>query len=306
MKKSKTDFEQVSAILEAKRAAEPAGSVSGLLLELFGKLNSEGSARGLRYMLAYYGLGNEEAQTLEAIGENLAGGLTRERVRQVIDHCLNSIVKLESAQEPGKKPYEKTIAAFGELMKKSELKFSKLEDFEKELDLGSIAEDKKGLISFLNDAGIRQVVYREEHYVYPEGMARNDAITMIQANNKKARRAKTVEKMQSMSKTVTYVPLETREHLLRESEKQEIALNRMYENILREFMEQKPYKDSGDFVKTQSWKARRGKAEWCQVGIYIEKEVFDQVKACAKAVSPTAISNMAYICQAFIWDSKRK
>ena len=303
MKKSKTDFDAVELLIKNKTSAD--SNITNALMDLIKKNNTESSARGLKYTLSYYGLADGTALTLESIGEKLAHGLTRERVRQVIDHSLGNLLKAERLEVQDKRPYERVQGAFSSLLASTGQNFAKLSDFEKTLRLGPIAEDKKGLIAFLNDAGIRQVVYREDHYIYPESVTRNEAITLIQASNKKTRRAKTVEKMQGMAKTVTYVPIITREYLLAKSAKDGIALNRMYEQILESFIALHPCSSSADFVKTQSWKARRGKAEWCQVGIYIEKSIFDLVKEHAKQIKPTTVSNMAFICQAFIWASKR-
>jgi hypothetical protein len=113
-----------------------------------------------------------------------------------------------------------------------------------------------------------------------------------------------MDKMAKMAKTVTYVPIDTREFLLADAKRRDIPLNRLYEKVLTQFIGKNPCKSSEDFEKTQSWRARKGKAEWSQVGIYIEKDVFDQVKVAAAKVKPEPISNMSYICQAFVCFSR--
>lgn len=302
MKKSKTDLEAAQAVLQAPTS--PATLRGELASALRGALN-ESNARGFHYMISYYGLGESKGMTLEAIGEKVAGGLTRERVRQIIDGALAILLKQEAGSGQIK-PYERARERFERMLAERSSEFLRLSDFVQEGYFESFAQNAKGLIAFLNDAGIRQVVYRGAHYIYPDRLDRRDAIEHIQSENKKARRSRTLEKMGQMAKTVTYVPTETREFLLESAKASDTALNRLYEGILKDFMGQAPYKGSADFAKTQSWRARQGKAEWSQVGIYIEKDVFDQVKEKASKVKPEAVSNMSYICQAFVWFSKKK
>lgn len=302
MKKSKTDLEAAQAVLAA--SASPA-SLKGELATALQLALNENNARGFHYMIAYYGLGDNKGMTLEAIGEKVAGGLTRERVRQIIDGALAILLKQEAC-DVAQKPYERARERFEGMLAERSGHFLRLSDFVTDAYFQSFSDNPKGLIAFLNDAGVRQVVYRGAHYIYPDRLDRREAIERIQGENKKERRGRTLAKMGQMAKTVTYVPTETREFLLGQAKGSGVALNRLYEKILRDFMEQAPYKGSADFAKTQSWRARQGKAEWSQVGIYIEKEVFDQVKERAGRVKPEAVSNMSYICQAFVWFSKQK
>jgi hypothetical protein len=253
-------------------------------------------------MIHYYGLSGAPGLTLEAIGLDIAGGLTRERVRQIIDSALNVLIRAEASSSIT--PYKKTKAQFDDLLGQSGQRFLRLTDFVEQEYFAGFGEDPKGLIAFLNDAGIRQVVYRGAHYIYPKHIDRRVAIEFVQAENKKTRRAKTVEKMGKMAKTVTYVPQETREFLLKDAERRNVALNRLYEQILLKFIEKPVCKSSDEFEKTQSWRARKGKAEWSQVGIYIDKVVFDKVKNAAAKVKTEPVSNMAYICQAFVCFAK--
>lgn len=302
MKKNKSEQDEVLGMIAARTESD--SGMSGELLSLISSSLAGNNARGFKYMLHYYGLNDQPGMTLEAIGTDIAGGLTRERVRQIIDGALNVLLRAEAL--PGAlTPYKKTKARFDELISASGQQFLRLADFMAEQSFRGFGLDPKGLIAFLNDAGIRQVVYRGAHYIYPKSLDRREAIELVQVENKKSRRAKTVEKMGKMAKTVTYVPQETREYLLSEAEKRDIPLNRLYEKILMAFIAKPPCKASEDFEKTQSWRARKGKAEWSQVGIYIDKAIFDQVKAAASRVRPEAISNMSYICQAFVSFSKK-
>lgn len=301
MKKSKTDLEAARAVLAGSAAP---GTLKGELAAALSMALNENNARGFHYMISYYGLGESKGMTLEAIGEKIAGGLTRERVRQIIDGALAILLKQEGA-EGAQKPYERARERFESMLAERSGHFLRLSDFVTEGYFQSFEENPKGLIAFLNDAGVRQVVYRGAHYIYPDRLDRREAIERIQGENKKERRGRTLAKMSRMAKTVTYVPTETREFLLDQAQSSGMALNRLYEKILRDFMQSEPYKGSADFAKTQSWRARQGKAEWSQVGIYIEKGVFDQVKERAGAVKPEPVSNMSYICQAFVWFSKQ-
>lgn len=300
MKNNKSEMDDVLAIV----AASGAGGVKKELLASIKTSLATNNARGFKYMMHYYGLAGAPGLTLEAIGKDVAGGLTRERVRQIIDSALGVLLKAEGAPEAELRPYLETKERFDSLLAASGQQFLRLSNFIDEAHFSGFGVDLKGFIAFLNDASIRQVVYRDAHYIYPKTLDRRDAIELVQVENKKTRRAKTVEKMGKMAKTVTYVPLDAREHLLSESKHREMPLNRLYEKILKQFMAKNPCKISEDFEKTQSWRARKGKAEWSQVGIYIDKDVFDQVKAAAARVKPEPISNMSFICQAFVCFAK--
>ena len=274
------------------------------LLTLIGSCLTNNNSRGFKYMMHYYGLNGSAGLTLEAIGTEIAGGLTRERVRQIIDGALNVLIRAENGLNAVSQPYKNAHKLFDEMLLSTEQKFLRLSEFVEKNYMDGFGVDPKGLIAFLNDAGIKQVVYRGSHYIYPKTIDRRDAIELVQVENKKCRRAKTVNKMGQMAKTVTYVPQETREFLLKESKLRDIPLNRLYEKILTSFITKSPCKNSEDYEKTQSWRARKGKAEWSQVGIYIEKQIFDEVKVAAAKVKPEQVSNMSYICQAFVCFSK--
>lgn len=299
MKKSKIDFDASVGILQ-KHIESAQGGVSKDLCILMKKILNEGNARGIRYMLAYYGLDGSVGSTLESIGEQMAGGLTRERVRQIIDTVLGYLKHLEVGAQC--LPYKNTVTKFYNLINNSGASFIKLKELESDDYFRNFSSDAKGFIAFLNDAGIKQVVYRGENYIYSEKLSRKEAISLIQDGNKRLRREKTLKKIDLMSKTVTYVPTATRNMLLAYSKEKDIALNRLYENILLSFIKKQPYKCCKDFEKTQSWKARQGKAQWSQVGIYISRDVFDSVKKQVELLD-NEVSNMAFISQAFVWFS---
>lgn len=290
-------------VLAVSARNESAHGLFGQLLALIKSSLAGNNARGFKYMMHYYGLGGEVGLTLEAIGTDVAQGLTRERVRQIIDSALSVLLRAE-AGSAAQCPYRDTKARFDALLAGSGKSFLRLSEFMAQDYFKGFGSDPKGFIAFLNDAGIRQVVYRGAHYIYPKTLDRREAIEFVQLENKKSRRAKTMDKMSRMAKTVTYVPLETREFLLMDAKRRAVPLNRLYEKVLAQFIAKTPGKCSEDFERTQSWRARKGKAEWSQVGIYIDKDVFDQVKAAAAKVQPEPISNMSYICQAFVCFSK--
>ncbi len=301
-KKNKNYFSLVDSLLK------PFEQEKGVLLDLSLLLRSimtEQNARGVFFMLHYYGIGVDKNLTLESIGEQLGGGLTRERIRQIIDAVLTLAKKRELHSDT--KPFSVTWNKFEYFLKeqKNLEPFVLMETLLQDEYFHSFVSNPKGFIAFLNDSNIRQVVYRQESYLYPYQFSRKEIIEKIQKENKKIRRSKTVEKMSHMSKTVTYVPSDIRNSLLAYSERESIALNRLYELILTEFMNTKPFHSALDFGKTQSWKARQGKAQWSQVGIYISKVIFERVKSESQILTPS-VSTMSYICEAFCWFAKAK
>ena len=291
-KKSSEMDEVLSVIGEAGQGA----GARHELLALIGECLPRGSSRSFAYMIHYYGLSGAPGMTLEAIGSTIAGGLTRERVRQIIDGALGALLKAEGSEGP----YARARQRFEHLLEASGKKFLAMSSLLADSYFEGFGSEPKGIIAFLNDAGIRQVVYRGAHYIYPKSLARQEAIALVQAENKRARRSATVEKMKTMAKTVTYVPQDARAKLLEEAAAREMPLNRLYERILEVFISKPPCSTSKEFEKTQSWRARKGKAEWSQVGIYIDREIFEQVREAAAAVRPEPISNMSYISQAFV------
>lgn len=62
-------------------------------------------------------------------------------------------------------------------------------------------------------------------------------------------------------------------------------MNPLYEKILLEFIARRPFENPEfTFSRTKSWKARKGKAQWQQIGIYINKSVFSSVKDLVKEI----------------------
>lgn len=293
MHKKNSEMDEVLSVIG--EAGQGAGARHELLA-LIGECLPRGSSRSFAYMIHYYGLSGAPGMTLEAIGSTIAGGLTRERVRQIIDGALGALLKAEGSEGP----YARARQRFEHLLEASGKKFLAMSSLLADSYFEGFGSEPKGIIAFLNDAGIRQVVYRGAHYIYPKSLARQEAIALVQAENKRARRSATVEKMKTMAKTVTYVPQDARAKLLEEAAAREMPLNRLYERILEVFISKPPCSTSKEFEKTQSWRARKGKAEWSQVGIYIDREIFEQVREAAAAVRPEPISNMSYISQAFV------
>lgn len=293
---NKNNTSEMDEVLSVIGGSAGSAGLRQELLALIGSCLRHGNPRSYSYMIHYYGLSGAPGMTLEAIGATIAGGLTRERVRQIIDGALASLLKAEGSDGP----YKKTRERFSAMLEASGRNFLAMESLSDDGYFQGFGEDPKGLIAFLNDAGIRQVVYRGVHYIYPKSLGRQEAIELVQVENKRARRAATMEKMETMAKTVTYVPQEARAKLLEEAAARDMPLNRLYERILEVFISKPPCSTSKEFEKTQSWRARKGKAEWSQVGIYIDKGIFEKVRDAAAAVRPEPISNMSYISQAFV------
>lgn len=255
--------------------------------------------RELNFLTLYYGF-QGKAMTLELIGQSQDPTLTRERVRQIID----SVLKILKNENHGyENPYKKTPQVFEEIL--GDKKFLRLEDLLANAYFSDFKKNVKGLIAFLNDCDIRQIAYRKNYYFYPKRFERKDIVNYIQKENKLLRRENTLEKMSLKAKTVTYVPDEVRKHLLEFAHKKQTNLNPLYEYILNDFMEKQPYL-STDYVfsRTKSWKARKGKAQWQQIGIYIDRDVFDKIRDDVKKIKKElgkSVSLMSFICQAFVW-----
>lgn len=254
--------------------------------------------RELNFITLYYGL-QGEALTLESIGKLQEHPLTRERVRQIIDSVLNPLIKVGSPTNP----YKVSVELFNQIL--GEKKFLRMDELFEHDYFSSFKKNIKGLIAFLNDCDIRQIAYRKNYYFYPVKFKRQEIIGEIQKQNKISRREQTLEKMSQKAKTVTYVPDEIRQHLLEHANKTNSNLNPMYEKILNDFILAKPYESTKyEFSKTKSWKARKGKAQWQQIGIYIEKDVFELIKENVKTIKRDLnkrVSLMSFICQSFVW-----
>jgi hypothetical protein len=267
---------------------------------LLKQVENDKTARGIDLMVSYYGLDTGFAKTLEETGGEEDPPLTRERVRQLIVGVLKEISKIErGVGYHGPQPFADVKAWFKRHQVKGDVPFVKLALLVKEPEVAGFKKNPRGLLAFLNDAGIRQVVYRGEHYLYSDRESRLDIIQKIQCHRKEVRKKTTAARVAAMSKTVTYVPQTVRD-ALEESQKQlNIPLNRMYENILLGFSILKPWAGHEFFFeKTKSWRSRKGKSEWVQVGLYISKDVYKDAQQQAKKADT---SLMAYICRALAW-----
>jgi len=286
-------------IKKGKKITNPENLVD-LLIKYFSDVFNDNIARELYFVGLYYGL-VDNAMTLENIGKAQPQVLTRERVRQIIDSVLNKIKNVEITGYDN--PFYKTKEVFTDILKDNS--FLRIEDLLEEEYFSGFKKNVKGLIAFLNDCGIRQIAYRKKYYFYLESFNRKDIVQFIQKENKSLRREKTVENMSHKAKTVTYVPDEVRNHLLNYAQKNKINLNPLYEEILNNYMDEKPYV-APDYVfsRTKSWKARKGKAQWQQIGIYIEKDIFISIKNAVTTIKKDLkknVSLMSFICQAFVW-----
>ncbi len=257
--------------------------------------------RDLNFVSKYYGL-SEESMTLDSIGKSVEPQLTRERVRQIIDSCVKTILKKEKYLNIN--AYEKANEEFKKQLneKKKFLRFDEL--IENDFFTG-FKKNIKGLISLLNDCDIKQIAYRKKYYFYLSAEPRKSIVHLIQLENKSIRRNQTVKKMSLKAKTVTYVPNEVRAHLLSYAKNHNKNLNPLYESIIKSYIEEKPFNHINYmFSRTKSWKARKGTVEWKQVGIYIERDVFEDIKKCVDSIKVDLdknVSIMSFICQAFIW-----
>lgn len=292
-----SNYNELQKIIKKGKKIELTDNLfDSLLKEVSSKSNSK-NLRELHFLTSYYGL-QSKALTLEAIGNSQEHPLTRERVRQIIDSATQP---LKEGDENN--PYNKAQVIFKEIL--GTQSFLRAEDLLENNYFSKFNKNIKGLIAFLNDCDIRQIAYRKNYYFYLSSLKRKSVVSQIQKENKSLRRLQTEEKMSQKSKTVTYVPNEVRDFLLKYSDKYHVNLNPLYEKILLEFISRKPF-ESPDFTfsRTKSWKARKGKAQWQQIGIYIDKAVFHTVKDKVKTIKKDLnknVSLMSFICQAFVW-----
>lgn len=258
--------------------------------------------REILFLTMYYGL-IEPAMTLEAIGKIQPQPLTRERVRQIINSVLLLLSELPHSNT-SKNPFQKAKIKIKEILLTSDNKFILLTDILNNKYFDCFKKNTKGLIAFLNDCGIKQIAYRKDYYLYLPSEDRTLIIKEIQTYNKSIRKTLTIKNMLLKSKTVTYVPENIKKFLIQQAEDKKIGLNELYENIFKEFIQKNPYKDiSYTFGKTKSWQSRKGLAEWEQIGIYIDKKLFDKLKSIVKKLKErkTNISFMSFVSQSFIW-----
>lgn len=299
-----SQYLDLTKIIKKGKKIEQPSDLQESLIKHIAKHHSDSVQRELDFLTLYYGLRNgNDVMTLEAIGKAQEPNLTRERVRQIIDSILSPLKNDSQTHNP----YRDSHFLFGELL--GNKKFLRNEQIFEHPYFYPFKKNIKGFIAFMNDCGIRQIAYRKNYYFYPSNFKREEIVDEIQKDNKLTRRIKTLEKMSQKAKTVTYVPNDVREYLLKASEQNNLNLNPLYEEIIKEFVAQKPFlKKNFEFSKTKSWKARKGKAQWQQIGIYIEKEIFDMIKDNVESLKLNLnkrVSLMSFICQAFVWHKEK-
>lgn len=295
------NYKGLNKVIKQGSKIEKPSTVIELLLSQINSIYKEKYAREFHFLTLYYGL-QGKALTLEEIGQAQEPQLTRERVRQIIS---NAVDILNTHFEPNKSPniYVKSSQTF--LLTLVGKKFLRLEELISLPIFADFKKNTKGLIALLNDAGFKQISYRKNYYFYEKDTSREEIVALIQKENKILRREITLQKVSLKSKTVTYVPNEVRKHLLLFAKKKNQNLNILYEDIILSFIKDKPYaQENFQFLKTKSWKARKGTAKWQQIGIYIDRETFELIKATVSTIRSDykkSLSIMAFICQAFIW-----
>lgn len=295
------NYKGLNKVIRKGAKIEKPSTIIELLLTQLNSIFKDKYAREFHFLTLYYGL-QGEALTLEEIGKNQDPNLTRERVRQIIS---NAVHILNTHFEPHKSPniYVKAEQTF--LLTLLNKKFLRFEELTEQPLFADFKKNTKGLIALLNDAGIKQIAYRKNYYFYPPTITREEVIELIQKENKILRREITLQKLSLKSKTVTYVPDEVRKHLLSFSQKKNLNLNVLYEDIILSFIKEQPYSSPDfQFIKTKSWKARKGTAKWQQIGIYIDKETFELIRSTVSTIKTDykkTLSIMSFICQAFMW-----
>lgn len=289
----------LNKIIKKGKKIESPYSLIDYLNKYIASVYNENIARELYFVSLYYGLIGTPL-TLENIGKSQPIQLTRERVRQIIDGVLSKTKIIDVGFEH---PFIVAKKEFLNILGNKQ--FLRIEDLTQNDFFKDFRKNTKGLISLLNDCDIRQIAYRKQYYFYPKELERKKVVSSIQKENKTLRREKTVSNMSKKSKTVTYVPNEVRKYLLEYSYKYKLNLNPLYESIINKFIEIKPYESADyNFSKTKSWKARKGKAEWQQIGIYIDRNIFLKIKDSVIHIKKDLkknVSLMSFICQAFVW-----
>lgn len=291
-------YEGVTNILNSHKLN---GFFARNLFESIAKIKNQKNSRSFYFMLIYYGWGDSKNLTLDQIGSLIEPKLTRERVRQIIESAVE-ILKSDKDNV-----FDRAYNLFVSF-KGSREGYLKLSDFKSDRELKDWENNEQGLIDFLNDAGVRHVAYRGIGYLYDKKIKRGNAIEEIQNQNKIIRKAKTNEKASTMVKTVTYVPIEIKNKLALIAKKEEIGLNKLYEKALGEFIKEVSDGKIVSFNKTQSWKARKKKTPWCQIGLYINREVFSEIKKITDLLKKKKVdvSNMSFIYEAFTFIVDKK
>lgn len=312
-----SQYNALKAIIRKGNKTRQPTTLIEYLYKGLAEIYTEQTARDIYFLCLYYGLikhsTSNEALTLESIGNTQDPTLSRERIRQIIDSTIKKAQMFFLIENNLDKNFLNPFIYSDKLFKKnlatSDTLFLPIEELLEDNFFKGFSKNHKGFIAFCNDCGIKQIAYRKRYYLYPNHIPRKEIVIIIQQSNKLIRREGTIEKMNQKAKTVTYVPTEVRKHLLDFASINKYNLNPLYEEILLDFIKQKPYMAANfTFSKTQSWKARMGKAEWQQIGIYIKKDVFETIQNAVNEAQNYAfrkISLMSFICQAFIWHSQQ-
>lgn len=253
-------------------------------------------------LCSYYGIDYEnkvvvEAKTLERIG--IDNHLTRERIRQLLTKVVNNFNK----EEKNRNFYKKLKNDF--LLELKNADFIHLSSMLKKPYLAEYKNNPRGLLNFLTHSGVEHVMYRNQYYLFvskskkEHNETKSAVVKLIQEHNRDVRKQQTLENTQSMSKTVTYLPPYMRNFYLDYSEKHNYKLNNLYTEVLEQFDTTKPYKENKAFFgKKQEWRWPPLKKNWVQIGLYIDKILFDKLED--KALSANT-SVMNYIGCALAW-----
>lgn len=240
-------------------------------------------ARNISFVRSYYGLAPngslQKPMTLDEIGKTQNPVLTRERVRQVIESTVAQIrgnaldhsghelaaediygAATRCVQEAlalgAKKGYP--VVSFSALLALPLFKgFAPSVDGESGGD--GDTPNHRGLVAFLDHCGFEQVHHRGERYVHHPSVARGHVLELIKKHSKVAslhqRQAKSAQKI----KTVTYVPVDTKDALVSWAGITGQRLNALYERTILDFISScRTQYLRPDFVptRTKSWQTR--------------------------------------------------
>lgn len=257
--------------------------------------------RPLQYLDMYYGISDGVPKTLEKCGSLSSPPLTRERVRQLLNKAKNGFEKF------GETPYKRIHDEFMAVLK--DKKYIKYQDLIKQ-DFFKIKNNDAIYLSLLQDAGVQYIRKNGELLLFPEkyspkliGVLESEARRQIKLEATKRRQALRV-------KTVTYVDKYTVEKFHQISNDENVTLNSLYHKSLGAFLEKGIYKDKNfNFPKTKAWKSRMGLEKEVQVGIYLIKDLYEEVKAAtgeASKIRGRKVSLMSFISNAFAWYARTK
>lgn len=308
-KNEKTPFDLAYAGKEEKVLTnnEIGVVVEGLWNNL-NRIKTKKNDRSLMFTLQYYGLLGDSGKTLEEIGETATPKLTRERVRQLIGAVVSELQDLEKGDGCATstlvpRPFARVRAWLSQKSIRdgvSNVPLSALKEMTMMKGFGE--NNDRGLSSFLSGAKIKTLTVKNCIYMHQDKISRDVAEIDILHDKSVQKRKKTEERRAKLAKTVTYVPPGVRNDALLLCENNQVHLNRFYEMVISSFIEAKPWKGFKEyFQKTQSWRARNGESDWVQVGLLIDKKIFEKAKLAARKLK---ISLMALIARAIAWSTE--